>query len=278
MNPAIWKKAVSDAWRLLLASTVLLVLFSWLFVWLMSQFSVQKLQFLLTFMPETLRGMVESMSGVPMDALVTPLGRLSALYVHVVTMLVCVAWALARGSDSISGEIGRGTMDLILTLPVWRVTVMAVPAVVAALGGMLLVASLWLGTELALLRFRFDGAVSAAQFLPGAINLFCMMFCFTGITTLVSSWNRDRWRTMAWAGGFFIVSLILEMVGRMWSGGEWLSYFTFLTLFQPQRLILMPAESGHLAMKYDLTLVGLGVASYAGAAVVLWWRDIPAAR
>ena len=40
MNLALWKKAVSDAWRQLAASSVLLLLFSWVFVWLMSRFQV----------------------------------------------------------------------------------------------------------------------------------------------------------------------------------------------------------------------------------------------
>lgn len=278
MNPAIWKKAISDAWCLLLASSIILALFSWLFVWLMSHFTVPKLQMLLTFVPQDFRGPIESMAGVPMEALITPLGRLSALYVHVVTMLICVGWALARGSDSISGEIGRGTMDLVLTLPVWRFTVMAVPAVVATIGAAVLVGSVWLGTATALARYPFDGSVRPGQFLPGAINLFSMVFCFTGITTLISSWNSDRWRTMAWSGGLFIVSLILELAGRMWEAGWWLNYLTFLSLFQPQKLILMPDAPGHAALTSDLTLLGIGLACYAAAAFVFWQRDIPAAR
>jgi ABC-2 type transport system permease protein len=284
VNPAIWKKAVSDAWRLLLASVILLVVFSWLFVWLMSQFSAHRLTFMLSFVPAALRDPIESMTGVHLELLTTPLGRLSTLYVHVVTMLVCVGWALARGSDSISGEIGRGTMDLVLTLPVRRATVMLVPAVVATIGALLLVFAIWLGTWLGLLCFRLDGPVALARFLPGAVNLFAMIFCFTGITTLISSWNRDRWRTMAWAGGVFILSLILDIVARSGQSEWWVKYFswlqycTFLAMFQPQRLILQAGETARLAAACDLGLIGLGLASYALAAAIFWRRDIPAAR
>lgn len=272
MNRALWKKAVSDAWRQLLASSLLLILFTWVFVWLMSQFPAGKWGVLLGLLPDFVRPMI----GVDLARLATPLGQLSILYVHVITLLVCVGWGLGRGSDSISGEIGRGTMDLILALPVWRVTVMTIPAVVATIGSVALVASVWLGTVLGLLSFKLDG-VRAAELLPGAVNLFAMTFCFTGITTFVSSWNRDRWRTIAWAGGYFILSLIVKMIARMWQGHPWLFKLSFLAAFEPQELILMP-EGSAAAMRYNVTLLGVGLFCYAGAGIIFWRRDIPGPR
>ena len=130
MNLALWKKAVSDAWLTLVVSCVLLILFCWLFVWLMSFFDVGAWSRLLNLLPD----FVQPMVGVPMAKLASPAGQLSILFAHIVTILVCVGWAVGRGSDSIAGEIGRGTMDLILSLPVWRFSVMAVPAVVATVG------------------------------------------------------------------------------------------------------------------------------------------------
>jgi ABC-2 type transport system permease protein len=273
VNRAIWKKAASDAWRQLLASCLLLILFSWVFVWLMSQIETKNWGMILRFLPRWF----EPLLGFPLDAMFTRVGQLSILYWHVVTMLVCVGWALGRGSDSISGEIGRGTMDLLVSLPVWRLTILAAPAVIATLGAVLLVASLWAGTMLGV-RCFMRGEVPLGAFLPGALNLLAMVFCFTGITTLISSWNRDRWRTIGWAGGFFVISMILETVARMWPAASWLGYFTFLAAFQPQRLIVMHSETAREALRYDLVLVMVGLAGYAAAAVIFWRRDIPAGR
>ena len=274
MNPALWIKALSDAWRQLLASVVLLTLFSWLFVWLMSLFKVGAFGIFLNLLP----GFVEPMIGVPLKLLASPVGQLSILYIDVVTLLVCVGWALGRGSDSVSGEIARGTMDLILSLPVWRVTVLVVPAIATALGSMLLAASVQLGIMIGLACVRFEPSPASAEFLPGTINLFCMTFCFTAITTLVSSWGRDRWTTIGVAGGFFIFSLIVKLVARMWPNGKWLFSLSFLSAFDPQNLILMPETAGRTAMRYDLTLLGLGLACYVAAAVIFNHRDIPGPR
>jgi ABC-2 type transport system permease protein len=274
MNRALWTKALTDTWRQLLASVVLLTLFSWLFVWLMSSFKVGAVGVILKWLP----GFVQSMVGVPLEKLATPVGQLSILYVHVVTLLVCVGWALGRGSDSVSGEIGRGTMDLILSLPVWRVTVLLVPAMATAIGSMLLAASVQAGILLGLACIHFDEAVLASEFLPGALNLFCMTFCFTAMTTLVSSWSRDRWWTIGIAAGFFIFAMIVKLVARMWPAGKWLYGLSFLSLFEPQELILMPDTSGHKPLFFDLALLGIGVACYAAAAVVFSRRDIPGPR
>ncbi|MGA2257486.1 MAG: ABC transporter permease subunit, partial [Thermoguttaceae bacterium] len=216
--------------------------------------------------------------GVPLKLLASPVGQLSVLYVDVVTLLVCVGWALGRGSDSVSGEIARGTMDLILSLPVWRVTVLLVPAIVTTVGSMLLAASVQLGTMLGLASVRFEAPPTSAAFLPGTINLFCMIFCFTAITTLVSSWGRDRWTTIGIAGGFFIFSLIVKLIARMWPGGKRLFALSFLSAFKPQELILMPDVTGRAAALSNLTLLGLGLACYVTAAVIFSRRDIPGPR
>jgi len=274
MNRALWIKALTDAWRQLLASAVILTLFSWLFVWLMSLFPVGGIGMILNLLP----GFVEAMVGVPLKLLASPVGQLSFLYVDVVTLLVCVGWALGRGSDSVSGEIARGTMDLILSLPVWRVTVLVAPAIVTTVGSIVLAVSVQLGTMLGLACVRFEQPPPGAAFLPGTLNLFCMVFCFTAITTLVSSWGRDRWTTIGIAGGFFIFSLIVKLIARMWPDGKRLFALSFLSSYEPQELILMSDGTGRAALQYNLTLLGLGLACYVAAAVIFNRRDIPGPR
>ncbi len=274
VNPALWKKAVRDAWLQLAVSSTILLLFSWLFVWLMSLLKIGAWSSLLNLVPKVFQPLID----VPLADLATPTGQLSVLYVHLVTMLVCIGWAVGRGSDSISGEINRGTMDLILSLPVRRASVMAVPAVVAAAGAVVLAASVWLGTWVGVMTIELQGDVSLKQLSAGAINLCCLTFCLTGITTLVSSWSRDRWRTIWMTGGFYVVSLVVKLVARLWKEGEWLKYLSFLTPFQPQQLILMNSSTLAVALKYNGTLIGLGLLCYLAAAVILSRRDIPAAR
>jgi ABC-2 type transport system permease protein len=276
MNRALWRKAVSDAWLLLVVSCLFLALFGWVFTWLMSLFQLGAWGSLLNMFR-----FAEPALGFPIQALTTRVGQLSVVYVHVVTLLVCVGWAVGRGSDSICGEIGRGTLDLVLSLPVRRASVLLPPAVVAAVGAALLPLALWTGTALGVATVHFDEQVPLRAFLPGAVNLFCMVFCLTGITTFVSSFNRDRWRVIAVTVGFFVISTLVKIIGRFLPEKGWLDprlfqYASILTAFEPQRLILVPDPVESL--RYNGILVAVGLLCYLAGAVILSYRDIPTAR
>ncbi len=274
MNRALWRKAFSDVWVQLLISSLILAGFSWLFLWLISMFKADLAFALLRAMP----GFFQRMLGIPLSELVTPAGAISLIFVHVVTLLVCVGWAVGRGSDTICGEIGRGTMDLLVSLPVWRSSLILVPAVAATLGAAVLPASIMLGIALGLKTVGFPQDVVLLQFTPGAINLFSMIFCLTAITTLLSSLNRDRWRTIAMAVGFYVISLIIEAVARLWPAGAWLHYCTFLSVFQPQELILLRGKSPGMQLSYNAVLLGIGLLSYTAGIAIFSRRDIPVAR
>jgi len=278
MNRVLWRKAVSDAWLQLLASSVLLVLFAWVFVWLMSFFQPGAMLTILKLLPR----FVEPMLGVPVDELASMTGRLSVLYVHVITLLVTIGWAVGRGSDAVSGEISRGTMDLLLSLPLRRASVILVSAITTAAGAAILALSVWIGTWIGVALVRLPQPAEPWRLLPGVLNLATMTFCLAGLTTLLSSWDHDRWRTIWLAGGLFAASSILKMVARM--GGpesrlDYLSYLSFLTAFEPQQLILLSAEvTRSMAWWYNGTLIGVGLTAYLFAAVIFTCRDIPSPR
>ena len=274
MNWALWKKAISAAWLQLVVCGVLLVLFGWLFVWLTGLFKLGVWGSFLKMLP----GFTKRLMNVPLAQLATPVGQISVLYVHGIPILICLGWAIGRGSDAISGEISRGTMDLTLTLPVRRTSVLVVPAIVAAVvGAVVLAAALWVGNWLGLALTRGDEEIAIGRFLPGAVNLAAMMFAMNGITAFISSWNRDRWRTISIAAAVYVVSFLLTLVARLWEPGAWLRFGSFLTAFDPQRLILVSEETWSLLLWYNGTLVALGLIAYVAAAVVFSRRDIPAA-
>ncbi len=273
MNRALWKKAISAAWLQLLISSVLLILFAWLFVWLMGLFKLGAWASFLQMLPD----FSQRMMGVPIKHIASPQGQITLLYEHVITILIFIGWAVGRGSDPISGEISRGTMDLTLTLPVRRTSVIFVPAVVSVVGAAVLGAAVWAGTWIGLVVARGDEGIAAAGFLPGAVNLVAMTFCLTGFTTFVSSWNSSRWRTISICVGFFVVSVIVKMVGRLWEPGDWLKYLSFLTPFDPQKLILLNDGAWDMSLRFDSILVGLGLLGYVAAALIFARRDIPSA-
>ncbi len=274
MNLAVWKKAISDAWPQLVITSALLLLFGWLFIWITSLFKLGLWASFLNMLP----AFVQQMMGVPIAEMATVTGRISILYLHVVTLILMLGWSVGRGSDVVSGGIASGHLELMLTLPIRRVSILFAHAVVVTIGAAVLAAALWLGNWVGLLTVEMEGPTSIWRFLPGAVNLFAMTFFLAGVTALLSSCDRNRWRTIWLACGFFVVSEIIEMVGRMWERGAWLQYLSFLTAFQPHKLILTREDVWTASMWHNGPLIALGLVAYVAAAIIFSCRDIPVPR
>lgn len=269
---ALWRKTFWDAAWPLGWNALLLLTFSWLFVWLMAQIQIPAFMAFLSHLPD----FFERLAGMPFAAVATPAGKISLLFVDAVTILVCVSWAVARGSDAVSGELGRGTMELLLAQPLRRSTVLLVQAAITTLGSALLAASVLLGLWLGLETVHAEAELPLAQFIPSTLNLFGMMFCVAGYTTAISACDRERWRTIGFAAGVFVVSLVIKLISRTWPAGKWLLYLSFLGAFEPHNLVTQPDDVWNTVGRYLAVHLTLGTVGYAAALVIFTRRDLPA--
>ena len=283
LHPALWQRAVSRCWRQLVVSAVVAVLFGWAFVWLTSMFEWAAI---LEAMPDfLLKGL-----GKDVGLYATKAGQVSFLFHHPIIQLICFGWAIARGSDVVAGEISRGTMEHLLTLPARRIMVFLAPSLVAVAGAAILAAATWAGLSLGLLTVERFADLSPARFLASAVNLFAMIFCVLAFTTLFSAMDHDRWRAIWRATGLFLFSMIVFTVGFLWPAGWWLKCCVFHGAYQPQTLALKAGEVWTLplgplggiawpvAVWFNLVLLVLGLAFYVAAAMIFVKRDIPIPR
>src|SRR5690606_12849772 len=95
---------------------------------------------------ETFRDEVERFSPISIDALFSYTGRIAIIYEEAIIILCVVIWGVARGTDSVSGELGRGTMEMLLAQPVSRLQILWHQGAVTIGGALLLAATTWLGT------------------------------------------------------------------------------------------------------------------------------------
>ncbi len=272
MNRALWSKTIGDARLLLAALVVLMFGFQWLFVWLSSLVELGALAMFLQALP----GEFQSLLGMSLSKVATPTGRLALAYIDPVVIFATVVWGFARGSDCISGEIGRGTMELLLAQPVRRSSIVAVQAAVTAAGAALMAAAAWLGTYQGLWAVGWLDHVEPRHFIPSAANLFAITFFLAAASTLVSSCDSQRWRTLGIMGAFYIIELLIKIVARLAPKLDWLMYCTVLGAFEPQNLAVEPDRAWQLSLRYDGTLIGLGLLCYVLATIIFCRRDVPA--
>lgn len=271
-NRALWSKAIGEARLLLLGCTLLMFSFHWLFVLITSLIGQQDFRAILDLVPPMFR----NLTGIPVDDLATYQGRLSMAYLDPVVYFASACWAIARGSDCISGDLGRGTMEMLLAQPVRRLAVLTTQAAVMTAGAAVLAVAAWLGTWIGLRTITLEAPVDVTLYIPAAANLFSLTFFTAGLATLVSSWDRYRWRTIGIVGSFYLLQFILKIISRMVPKLEWLSRWTFHGAYLPQLLVNKPEQAWELSLRLDGILIGLGLACFGLAAAIFCRRDLPA--
>lgn len=264
MHRSLIKKSIVESRYLWLSCAAALFGFCWTRVWLVGQFEMSRFMTIVEQFRE-----FERFSPVPFDQLFTFAGRIALTFDEPI-IIVCVSlWAIARGSDCVSGEIGRGTMEMLLAQPVSRLQVLWSQAAVTVIGTALLAVAAWLGVyagiqtttveepapmsrvtvpwlgielpnplaKQQMQRVPIRDRVEARWFVPAAFNLFSLGLFGAGLSTFLSACGRYRGRTIGVVVGFYLVEMTLKIVGRAADHLAWLRYCTFFTAYEPERFV-----------------------------------------
>ncbi|QDV70641.1 ABC-2 family transporter protein [Rosistilla carotiformis] len=264
MTRVLIRKYVGEAILLWLACALALVSFNVLRVWLVSQMEMDRFKAIIEQFRE-----YERFSPIPFDQLFSYVGRIGMTFDEPIVVLCIVVWVIARGSDVVSGELGRGTLEMLLAQPVTRSQVMRAHGTVAVLGLAGLSLCVWLGIWIGIMLFSVKQIppaptfyipliglhlplptgpaepiftpmrqfVSAEVFGVGVLNLFAFGFALLGISTWLSSIDRYRWRSVGVTIGFYVVNVILMIASQATERLDWLKYLTYFTCYMPQEII-----------------------------------------
>jgi ABC-2 type transport system permease protein len=285
MNWALLAKAVNDSKLLFAAIFALMIGFPIVFLWVSGMISVPAFsQFLTNALPREWQGIW----GVPISQVATPAGRAALVFVHPLVTTSAVVWAITRGSDCVSGEIGRGTMEMLLAQPVRRASIYTSQAIITVAGSLILAIGAWCGTAIGLRTATVYAGVSASWFVPPAINLFGLMVCVGGIAAFASSWDSQRWRTVGLVAVVYVIEMVFAVIGNISERWSCVNYATFLGAYKPQTMVAAHEEAWALLAYRDgalagiglgglqIVLIGLGLLFYVAGAVVFCRREIPA--
>ncbi len=273
MNRALWLRALADARGIILGCAAILFAFHWISVWMVSDI---KLPGLIEGVKLYTPAWVQRTLPLPLEVLMQQQGFMSLVFVDPVVLFTLTVYAIARGSDAVSGQLDRGTMEMVLAQPVRRITLFVAHNVVTCAGAVLLAAAGWLGTCTGLRLVTLQESVSARAFLPGSLNVLAFTIFLALLTAFVSSFQRYRWQTISWVGGFFIVQLILKVVSRASPKLDWLVYTTFFGAYEPSVVAAQPNQALELSLRYDGFFFGMAAAAFVLGALIFCRRDLPA--
>lgn len=263
------RKAIQDAQWLWIASALGVFAFCWLRIWLVAQLEMSNFQQIVVSLGDEF----EKFSPVPLEQLFTYLGRIARSYSEPIVTVCITAWAVARGSDVVSGGISRGALEMVLAQPVSRRQIVLSQLWVMTAGTLALSLIAWLGIWVGIQTnettetvrapiMSFPGLtipnpfgeprevttpmrehVRAADLLPGSVALFAYGFFVAGFATWMSSWDRFRWRTIGLTIGFLIFQSTLLYFGISSESLGALKWFTVLSAYNPERNIAAVSDN-----------------------------------
>lgn len=253
-------KTLNDGRLLLLACATGLLAIGWIRVLIVASMEAGRFQKIVRNLPE----IVKRLSPVPIEDLVNYPGLVGFTFEEPIVYLLLTVWCVSRGSDIVSGEISRGTMEVILSQPIGRLRYLCLHHLVSLLGLVVLSSAVLAGTHFGIETanvqvssrptwnvpiFGFDvpmvnksgeptvvpmsDFVSTKMFVPSTINFFCLGVFLTGISAALSSFDRFRWRTIGIVVGIYVVETVVELTGMAVKSCWWMLNFTFFAVYEP---------------------------------------------
>lgn len=274
-------KYIGQSMALFLSCAAALFAFAWVRVWVGSLLDMGQFQTIL----EQFR-QFERFSPIEFDALFTYAGRVGMTYDEPIVILCTVIWCIARGSDVVSGELGRGTLEMLLAQPIRRSTLLWSHALVSTAGLALLCLLVWAGIMAGVYATTVEETlppptvripilnldlpltvdeplrqeiplserVDVRAFASSTFHLFAFGFFLLGLASLLSAVDRYRWRTVGTVVGIYVVQLVMFGLGKAAGSLEWLLSLTFFSCFKPQKMVSLVSREG-LAAPWSLTEV-----------------------
>lgn len=262
-NPLV-KKYVAEGLLLFIGLAIGVFIFSWFRVWIVGELDTAQFRQIIDLLPKDWR----KFASVDFDWLVSYLGRTSLTLDEPMLVTMVCAWGLVRGSDVVSGELSRGTMEMLLAQPVGRRQVYWQHArlTILFLGVLMLIC--WLGMSLGIwttsveestypqiripiidysipLSFlppktesvEMASVVNPVMYWPGLLNLFFVAFCLSGFAAMCSALDRYRWRTLGIVCAFFFANAGLKMLGMGSDRFAWVENCSLFGMYHPAGVI-----------------------------------------
>ncbi len=217
-----------------------------------------------------IRNMLTALLGADIGNAVGPALVLPLVWAHPLVLGLLAAQEITFCTRLPAGEIDRGTIDVLLALPVSRRDIYMVQTAVFVGAGAFVM-------TMAIAGHRFGNLFSPPEFVlsTGILlkivgNLFCLYLAVGGVAFAVSSLSDLRGRAIAVVLAIVMASFLLNFLAQVWAPAKTISWAGVLSYYQPAVILREPAW----AFRDLAILLGIGVSCWVFGAVAFVRRDI----
>lgn len=143
----------------------------------------------------------------------SPAGYLNTELFSLLLPISFAVFAMGAGSRAIAGERDRGTLDLLLSTPISRGSVVLQKFIAMAADIAVLVVVLWLSLWLSGIAFSFD--MGADRLLAGSINCGLLALFIGSVALAVGSWRGGRGLAIGVTSTVLVAGFLLRSLSEI---------------------------------------------------------------
>ncbi|MBI4604092.1 MAG: ABC transporter permease subunit [Planctomycetes bacterium] len=217
-----------------------------------------------------LQGLIRAMLGTEAAGALGPDMLLSIAWVHPVVLALAWGHAIVVATRVPAGEVDRGTVDLLLGLPVSRWELYLSETAACILSGLAVLAMACLGNVAG-----SSAALAGPRPDPGRLtiilaNLLCLYLAVAGFTWLIAAWSDRRGKAMATAFALVLASFLLNYLAQLWEPAKRVSFLSVVSYYRP----LFALRDGAWPAGDMVVLAVAALASWLAAGIVFSRRDL----
>ena len=271
MNRGLILRALREWWPMTLGLAIALMLVEAILGYVLptfrEQFAAQLIQ--LAFMQK----LIGAMLGVDLAGNGGSIGPelfTSIAWVHPVPLALVWAGAIVGCTRVPAGEVDRGTIDVLLGLPVSRRQVFLSESAVACAAGIALMAAAGAGHMLGALGVPPQLRAAPARLIIVLANLLCLYLAVGGIAWLVSSLSDRRGRAITAVFVIVLASFLLNYLAQFWKPAQQLAFLSILHYDRPLTII----RDGTRPTRDMLVLLSVAAAFWTTGGLIFARRDL----
>ena len=223
MNRGLVKKNWHEIW---LATLLFLIAFAALEALLLKIYPDLFANYQDLFKTGFMKNMLKAILGTEISDKVGPELPKALMWSHPILLAMLFGHAILLFTRIPAGEIGSGTIDILMSLPVSRTTIFLSNTICCLLAGLAIILAGFLSHLIVSQTAPPDYRIAPGVLTSIAANLYCLYFAVTGIISWVTSLCSLRVKAVGISFAILVSFDLIDYISQFWKPAKNLSYFT----------------------------------------------------
>lgn len=191
------------------------------------------LETVMNIMPEQFK----TMMGNQFFSTLTIDGAAAFGFNHPIVLAIFIILVISVSASNIAGEVEKGTMELLLSFPVKRTSLITKLWAIGIFIVFMVILSAILGSVFSVAIYDNLSIKFIIKILKIGLNLWLLIVLIFSFSLMISAFEREGSKVVAKTAVVVMTFYFLDLLSTMWKAVSFTKPFNIFTYYQPQKLI-----------------------------------------